>query len=780
MIGQTVSHYKILSKLGEGGMGVVYKAEDLKLHRFVALKFLPPHVSDDDATQRFVNEAHAVSALDHPNICAIHEIDQTPEGQMFIVMPCYEGASLQAMVKQGPLDLDRAVDIASQAAKGLAKAHEKGIIHRDVKPGNILVTSDGLTKIVDFGLAKLATQTRLTRTGTTVGTVMYMSPEQAKGEETDQRSDIWSLGVVLYEMVTGSPPFRGEHEQAIIYSIINQMAEPVGRLLPEAPKGLEQILSKALAKSPSDRYQRMSELAADLDLLKESFRMEAAKVGTAARRRASRPRVWVGFGVVIAAVVLAIFLGKTYFSKPQEKPITSIAVLPLRNLSADPGQDYFSDGMTEAIIKELSQIKALRVISMTSVMRYKNTQKTIPDIAHELGIDAVVEGSVLRADHDVRITAQLIAVHPEKHIWADDFTRTLENVMVLQSEVAQAIAREIKVAVTPQESARLAASRPVNPEAHEAYLKGNYFWGGMNVRNWHKSIEYFQQAIDKDSTYALAYAGMAKAYDTLGSMNAMRPRDAWPKVRAYAEKALALDPSLAEGMLLMADVTFASDWDIKGAEAYYKRAIELDPNLALAHYWYGFYLTCLGRFDEGIPEMKHGLHLDPLATPMMGSIARAYAIAGEYDSAFVYVQRAEEIDSNHPFIPNAKSWIYVLQGKYAEAIEEGKKAVSGKAPLPFSFESLAAAYALSGQTDKARETLAELFGSIGDGYYSPAFIATIYCALGDREKVLEYLEKAVEERDLSVVSPAYIPPWCDFVKSDPRYHEIMKKVGVEK
>ena len=780
MIGQTVSHYKILSKLGEGGMGVVYKAEDLKLHRFVALKFLPPHVSDDDATQRFVNEAHAVSALDHPNICAIHEIDQTPEGQMFIVMPCYEGASLQAMVKQGPLDLDRAVDIASQAAKGLAKAHEKGIIHRDVKPGNILVTSDGLTKIVDFGLAKLATQTRLTRTGTTVGTVMYMSPEQAKGEETDQRSDIWSLGVVLYEMVTGSPPFRGEHEQAIIYSIINQMAEPVGRLLPEAPKGLEQILSKALAKSPSDRYQRMSELAADLDLLKESFRMEAAKVGTAARRRASRPRVWVGFGVVIAAVVLAIFLGKTYFSKPQEKPITSIAVLPLRNLSADPGQDYFSDGMTEAIIKELSQIKALRVISMTSVMRYKNTQKTIPDIAHELGIDAVVEGSVLRADHDVRITAQLIAVHPEKHIWADDFTRTLENVMVLQSEVAQAIAREIKVAVTPQESARLAASRPVNPEAHEAYLKGNYFWGGMNVRNWHKSIEYFQQAIDKDSTYALAYAGMAKAYDTLGSMNAMRPRDAWPKVRAYAEKALALDPSLVEGMLLMADVTFASDWDIKGAEAYYKRAIELDPNLALAHYWYGFYLTCLGRFDEGIPEMKHGLHLDPLATPMMGSIARAYAIAGEYDSAFVYVQRAEEIDSNHPFIPNAKSWIYVLQGKYAEAIEEGKKAVSGKAPLPFSFESLAAAYALSGRTDKARETLAELLESIGDGYYSPAFIATIYCALGDREKVFEYLEKAVEERDLSVVSPAYIPPWCDFVKSDPRYHEIMKKVGVEK
>jgi len=779
MIGRTISHYRIVEKLGEGGMGVVYKAEDTKLHRFVALKFLPPHVSDDEAAQRFVNEAHAVSALDHPNICAIYEIDQTPEGQMFIVMPCYEGASLHAMIQRGPLGLDPAVDIAGQVAKGLTKAHEKGIIHRDIKPGNILVTSDGLSKIVDFGLAKLATQTRLTRAGTTVGTVMYMSPEQAKGEDTDQRSDIWSLGVVLYEMVTGRPPFRGEHEQAIIYSILNQAPDPVGRVVPSSPKSLDRILSKALAKSPADRYQRMSELAADLDLLKESLQKES-KAQTAPLRRASRPRVWIALGVVIVAVVLAAVLGKTYLSKPQEKPITSIAVLPLRNLSADPEQEYFSDGMTEAIIKELSLIKALRVISMTSVMRYKNTQKTIPDIAHELGIDAVVEGSVLRADHDVRITAQLIAVHPEKHIWADDFTRTLENVLVLQSEVARAIAREIKVAVTPQESERLAASRPVNPEAHEAYLKGNYFWGKMTPRDWYKSIEYFQQAIDRDSTYALAYAGLARAYDNLGSMNIQPPREAWPKVKAYTEKALALDPSLAEGMLLTADVTFCFDWDLKRAEEYYKRAIELDPNLALAHFWYGFYLTTQGRFDEGTPEMKRALRLDPLATPMMGNIAWAYAVAGEYDSAFVYVQRAAEIEieSNAAWISSAKSSIYVRQGKYAEAIEEGKIAVSGK--VPFSFENLAVAYALSGQTDKAREMLAELFESIGDGYYSRASIASIYCALGDREKVFEYFEKAYEERDNVLVMPALIPPWCDFIKSDPRYHEIMKKVGVER
>jgi TolB-like protein/tetratricopeptide (TPR) repeat protein len=489
--------------------------------------------------------------------------------------------------------------------------------------------------------------------------------------------------------------------------------------------------------------------------------------------------VWIGLGVVIAAVALAALLGKTYLSKPQEKPITSIAVLPLRNLSADPGQDYFSDGMTEAIIKELSQIKALRVISMTSVMRYKNTQKAIPDIAHELGIDAVVEGSVLRADHDVRITAQLIAAHPEKHIWADDFTRTLENVIVLQSEVARAIARKIRVAVTPQENARLAASRPVNPEAHEAYLKGNHFWGTTNPRDWYRSLEYFQQAIDKDSTYALAYAGMGKAYDNLASMNLMRPREAWPKVRAYAEKALSLDPSLTEGILLIADVTFAFDWDIPRAEEYYKRAIELDPNSPLAHYWYGYVLTCLGQFDGGIAEMKRALLLDPLVVAMMFNISYAHAQAGEYDSALVYVRRAEEIasDADAAWISEAKCYIHLLQGKYAEAIEEGKIAVAGKAP--FALDMLASTYALSGQTDRAQELLAKLVESTGESYYSPARIATVYCALGEREKAFEYFERAIEERDFCVITLAYIPPWCDFMKSDPRYHEIMRRVGIE-
>jgi tetratricopeptide (TPR) repeat protein len=377
----------------------------------------------------------------------------------------------------------------------------------------------------------------------------------------------------------------------------------------------------------------------------------------------------------------------------------------------------------------------------------------------------------------VRITAQLIAAHPEKHLWAEDFTRTLENVLVLQSEVARAIAREIKVTVTPSEQERLARARVVNPEAHEAYLKGNYFWIKTTPADWYKSIRYFQQAIDKDSTYALAYAGMAKAYDNLGSYGVLRPRDAWPKVKMYAEKALSLDPSLAEGILLTADVKCVWEWDIKGAEECYKRAIELDPNLGIAHFWYGFFLTSQKRFEQGIAEMKDGMRLDPLNPDYPVDVGWGYALAGEYDSALAYVERAAEIDSTFDLIFLTRSYVYVRQGRFDEAIEEAEKAVAVGSTL--ALPQLALAYALSGQTDKARESIAKLTEGTEGGYLSPRLLAEVYCALGDREKVLEYLEKGYQERDFGMLMPAMWGPWCDFIKSDPRYKELMKKVGVE-
>jgi len=773
MIGQTISHYRILSKLGEGGMGVVYKAEDLKLHRFVALKFLPPSVSDDDATQRFVNEAHAVSALDHPNICAIYEIDQTPEGQMFIVMPCYEGGSLQTLLKGGRLDLSRAVEIASQVARGLAKAHERGIVHRDVKPGNILVTSDGLSKIVDFGLAKLATKTRLTRAGTTVGTVLYMSPEQAKGEETDQRSDIWSLGVVLYEMVTGKPPFRGEHEQAIIYSILNTQPEPVGRLLPETPKELDRVLTKALARTPAERYQRMSEFAGDLDLLKETLHKEA-RAQAAPPRRASKTRMWIGLGAVIAAVVLAAILGKTYYSKPQEKPITSIAVLPFQNLSADPEQEYFSDGTTEALIAELSKIQALRVISRTSVMRFKKSDKSLPEIARQLNVDAIVEGSVQRVQNDVRVTAQLVQADPEKHLWANTYTQSYENILALESDIAQAIAREIRVTMTPDEKERISASRPVDPAAHEAYLKGHYYIWKLTVSDVEKGIEYLEQAIAMDSTYAPAYVDLAQAYDI--ALGGRSSRENARNVTKYARKALSIDPTIAQAYALLGEVKLTYDWDWKGAEADYRKAIALNPNDPIAHAYYGSYLNVVGRSDEGLQETIRAKELNPLDLAISVMLANKYFYRRDYDKSEALVREILSVDSAYAVRYSLLARIGFAKGRFDEAASlYGKGIALGD---DIAGEGLGASLALSGQTGEARTVLADLIRQSDSGSQTQVSIAATYLALGERDSTIYWLDKAYELRD------SYLPwvrllPMFDGIRSDARYVALMKKMGLE-
>jgi tetratricopeptide (TPR) repeat protein len=434
--------------------------------------------------------------------------------------------------------------------------------------------------------------------------------------------------------------------------------------------------------------------------------------------------------------------------------------------------------MTEAIIKELSQIKALRVISRTSVMRYKNTEKLVPEIARELGVDAVVEGSVLRADKDVRITAQLIAADPERHLWAKDFTRSLENVLLLQSEVAQAIAVEIRIAVTPNERELITRARRVDPEAHEAYLKGEYFVNKAVPTDVYKGIPYFQQAIASDSTYALAYAGVAKAYGYLLGLGVLSPREGYPKVRTYAEKALALDSTLAEGVGLIADVKYCYDWDLKGAAEYFRRALELNPNLADLHLDYGWFLAGQGRFDAGIAELRRARHLDPLSVVMTQQLAQIYALAGRYDSALAYAQRAAEIDSTFPLIAMTRCTVYLGQGAYAKAIEEAQKMIL-LGNVSRGFRDLAIAYALSGQTDKARDALAKLLKWMDDHYVPPVFVSRVYCALGDRERVFEYMEKGYEGRDEYLIQPAMMPPWCGFIKSDPRYKELMKKAGVE-
>jgi serine/threonine-protein kinase len=779
MIGKTVSHYRILERLGEGGMGVVYKAEDLTLGRTIALKFLPPELTRDAAAkERFKHEARAASALDHPNICTIHEINETDDGQMFIAMACYEGETLKKKIERGPMDLDQAVRIAIQVGEGLAKAHSLGIVHRDIKPANVMITGDNVAKILDFGLAKLAGQVRLTKTSSTLGTVAYMSPEQAGGKEVDSRTDIWSLGVVLYEMIAARLPFKGEHEQAMMYSILNEDPAPLVSLRSEAPKEVLPILGKALAKEPGRRYQHMSEMLADLKSCEKKLEVASAASEAAKPRWTKKRQLYLSAGL---AVIIGLFVvGKIYLFPPPRGPIDSIAVLPLQNLSGDPNQEYFSDGMTEALITELQKIRSLRVISRTSVMRYKKAQKLLPEIARELNVRAVVEGSVLREGDNVRVNVQLIQASPEKHLWAENFDRTMKSILALQSDVAQAIAREIRVVVTPDEQKRMASSRSVNPEAHEAYLKGRFYWNKRRGEDLKTAIGYFDQAIEKDPSYATAYAGLASTYVLLPEYAGLPPKEIMPKAEAAATKALELDSTLAEAHAVLGLIRYEFDWDWAGAESEFKRAIELDPNYPTAHHWYSSLLSRFGRFDEALSESKRALELDPLSLVINENVGAILSSTGQFDKAIDQLKRALELDPNFSATHLDLGTTYARQGKYDEAIAEFRKVRELVGGGPFGLANLGYCYARVGKKSAAVKILNELFEFSKHGYSVSAEIASIYYGLGDKEKGFEWAEKAYQEREVRLVFLAAVAVSDSTLRSDQRLMALLNKIGMEK
>jgi len=781
MIGKTVSHYKILEKLGEGGMGVVYKAEDTKLKRTVALKFLPSSIMASEAEKtRFVHEAQAAAALNHPNICTIYEIDEA-DGQQFIAMEFVEGQSLKAKIEAGPLKLDEALGIAMQAAEGLQAAHEKKITHRDIKPANVMITNKAQAKIMDFGLAKLAGRTVITKEGTTVGTVAYMSPEQGRGEEVDQRTDIWALGVVLYEMITGQHPFKGLYEQALVYSILNENPEPITGLRSGVPMELERIINKALAKNADERYQHADEILVDLRSMQKNFASGASKQQLTQTESPKRKRANL-YGGVAALLVLLIGTG-LYFrlqTEEQQARYDSIAVLPLDNLSGDPAQEYFADGMTEALITDLAQISALRVISRTSVMHYKGANKPLPEIAEALNVDAVVEGSVQRVGERVKITAQLIEAATDRHLWAKSYERELRDILALQNEVARAVADEIKVKLTPQAQARLTSTRQVNSEAHEAYLKGRYFWNKRTKEGLMKSIEYFEQAIKKDPVYAPAYAGLADSYSMLGNQGYLPPRAAFPKAEAAAMRALEIDDSLAEAHNSLAVVRHIYEWDLLAtAEREYKRGIELNPGYATTHQWYALYLSHMGRLDEAIAEIKRAQELDPLSLIINSVVGLIFYYARQYDQAIEQCRKTLEMEPNfwvaHYFLSQA----YVQKRMYEEAIAESQKALGLNGGLPVSVGTLGYAHAISRNKGEAQKLLEELIkqsqGRLGISFH----IAEIYTGLGDKEKAFEWLHKAFDERSDQLLN-LKVDPIFDSLRSDSRFTKLLKKVGLEK
>jgi len=745
VIGKTISHYRIIEKLGEGGMGVVYRAEDLKLKRTVALKFLPPEwTRDADARARFLREAQAAAALNHPNICTVHEISEA-DGQAFIAMECVAGKDLRTTIRSAPLTLNDSLDIAIQIAEGLAAAHERDIVHRDIKPANIVVTPKGRVKIMDFGLARMAGGAQLTRIGTTVGTVAYMSPEQARGGDIDHRTDIWSLGVVLYEMVAGRRPFRGARDQAIIYSILNDVPEPVSSARPEVPAALDSVIATALAKEPAGRYHRTDELVADLtDLRGES--------GSSVRTR----------------------------RMDSSTTEASIAVLPFADMSPDKDQEYFCDGMAEELINALTNIEGLQVSSRTSAFQFKGQGCDIHEIGRKLNVQTVLEGSVRKAGTRLRITAQLIKVADGYHLWSERFDRDMQDVFAIQDEISLAIVDKLKVRLLGEEKPKLVNRHTENLDAYNLYLRGRWFWNKRTDEGLGKAIECFERAIEIAPDYALAYAGMADAYNDFLNYSIAPPEDAYPKAKEAALKALELDDALAEAHAALGSIMSEQEWDWDGAEREFERAIELNANCAVAHHGRGMLKSYTRQHDEAIESMKRALELDPFSLPFNRNTAIALEMAGRYDEALEVAKRTTEMDPDYMFVHFVQGIIYMMKSMYEEALAEfelEERAFKGRYPLLTA--SIATTYAKSGRTQDAERILDDLRSASPRALLSPFCVAQVCFALGRKDEGFEWLEKAYEERDrwLRLVALLDGPSMAG---DDPRLAALLKKIGLEK
>jgi serine/threonine protein kinase/Flp pilus assembly protein TadD len=775
-------------------MGEVYRARDARLGREVAIKVLPERlVGDREHRARFEREARAVAAVSHPNIVAIHDFGE--EGGLFYaVTELLEGETLRQRIVRERLAWRRAVEVAKAVAEGLAAAHSRGIVHRDIKPENIFLTSDGLVKILDFGLARppvvgsedqtsTPTESMQTAAGTVLGTLGYMSPEQVSGEPADPRSDIFSLGCVLYEMLTGNRAFSGASPGRTMAAILRDQPPEIAVSGAQVPEGLARIVTRCLEKSPSERFQSARDLAFGLKEMAGGSAALPASVSALTEAqppppaRPRRARV-IGLAAAVAALVAGFVLFRDRL-RPVSHKIESVAVLPLENLTGDASQEYFADGMTEELISDLSKISALRVPSRTSIMRYRKTTKSLPEIAKELGVDAIVEGSVSRSGSQVKITAQLIEAARDKHLWADSFQRDLKDVLALQGEVARAIAQEVRAKLTPEEATHLSPSRPVDPAAYEAYLQGRYYWYRRTPADAIKSRDFFQKAVDEDPNFAAGWAGLASAYHLLSSTpySMMAPRDGYPKVLEACRKAISLDPNNAEAHATRGFVRFFFDRDAKAAESDFRRSQQLDPRYAQGHQLYSFMLQSLGRFEEAIRETKTGRDAEPLSLVQNANVAFAFHFAGRYDEAIEWCQRTLAMDANFLRARYILGMAYEQKKMYPEAIAELEAARRISENGPHYVASLGHAYAAAGRAADARRCLEDLNGMARRRFVGSEQIGLVHVGLGERGAALTLLEKGEEERNNWMMNLA-IDRRFDPLRSEQRFGQLMGRLNL--
>jgi len=777
MIDQTISHFRITERLGAGGMGVVYKAVDTRLDRPVALKFLPDNMAEHpQALERFRREARAASALNHPGICTIYDFGEQ-DGRSFIAMEFIDGETLRTHIHGKPIPFEEILKLGIQIAEALDAAHAEGIVHRDIKPANIFVTKRGQAKVLDFGLAKLVAKgVAVSDSGDEVsdstsvvgiisGTPSYMSPEQIRGDDLDPRTDIFSLGLVLYEMATGRQAFGGATGGMIFDAVLTRSPAPARNINPDIPPRLEEIIDKALHKHRDQRYQHAADILADLQRLGRAS--DSAQMSSTGQEKSTGQHT---------AATSSTQTG-TVRAERVAKIIDSLAVLPFENISRDQGNEYLGDGIAGSLINNLATVPKLRVLAQSTVFRFKGRSIDPQAVGRELNVRAVLTGRIMQSGGSLRIGTELVDVATGTQLWGAQYDRKPGDIFAIQDEISNEISGNLRLKLTRAEKKRLIKRQTEDAEAYRLYLKGRHHWNQWTEDGFYKAIEYFQQAVDKDPAYALAYTGIADSYVLLGWNSYLPPKDAFPRGKMAALAALRLDPDLGEARTPLAAVSWLYDWQWSEAQAEFKRSLMLNPVHPTANHWFAEFLMTMGRHQEVIAAMKKSQELDPLSLIISVAIGWAFYMARCYDQAIEQLRRTVELDPNYP----VTYWILGLllrkMGQYEAALAEGEKGVQLSGGSTLMKAALAQSLATAGQKEKSLHILDELTKLSRHKYVAPYFLAGIHIGLGEADRAMEYLEKSFEEHSHWLIY-LHLDPGMDGLRSNARFLELLQRVGL--